>query len=123
MSDGLADLQDSLILPKATQNSDPSWFGFPIAVREESHVNRDHIVKFLESKKIGTRLLFAGNLLRQPAYENIHCRVVGDLKRSDFVMNQVFWVGVFPGLDQARIEYIIDKMHSAVQGGKAATSQ
>lgn len=123
LSGGLADLQDSLILPLATPGSDPSWFGFPIAVREKSRVSRDHIVKFLESKKIGTRLLFAGNLLRQPAYENIHCRIVGDLKRSDFVMNQVFWVGVFPGLDQARIGYIIDTMHAAVQGRKVVASE
>jgi len=114
LTDGLSDREDRLILPKATPNSDPSWFGFPIAVREGSKLTREHVVKHLEAQKIGTRLLFAGNLLRQPAYENIHCRIVGDLKRSDFVMNQVFWVGVFPGLDQPRIDFIIDKLHEAV---------
>jgi CDP-6-deoxy-D-xylo-4-hexulose-3-dehydrase len=114
LTEGLSDLQDILLLPQATPNSDPSWFGFPIAVREDSPTSREQVVKFLESKKIGTRLLFAGNLLRQPAYENIDCRVIGDLKRSDFVMNQVFWVGVFPGLDEPRIDYIIDKIKAAV---------
>lgn len=114
LTEGLSDLEDALILPKATPNSDPSWFGFPIAVREDCPTSREQIVRFLESKKIGTRLLFAGNLLRQPAYENIDCRIIGDLKRSDFVMNQVFWVGVFPGLDQPRIEYIIEKIKASL---------
>ena len=115
LTEGLSDLQDILMLPQATPNSDPSWFGFPIAVRGGSPVAREQVVKFLESKKIGTRLLFAGNLLRQPAYEEIECRRIGDLNRSDFVMNQVFWVGVFPGLDGPRIDYIIDKLHDAVR--------
>jgi CDP-4-dehydro-6-deoxyglucose reductase, E1 len=116
LTEGLADLQDSFILPQPTPGSDPSWFGFPIAVREDARVSREQVVKHLEAKKIGTRLLFAGNLLRQPAYQGIECRIIGDLKRSDFVMNQVFWVGVFPGLDQARIDYIIEKLHEAVNG-------
>jgi len=114
LTEGLSDLEEFFILPKATPQSDPSWFGFPIAMREDCPVPRERVVKFLESKKIGTRLLFAGNLLRQPAYENIDCRIIGDLKRSDFVMNNVFWVGVFPGLDEPRIQYIVEKLHDAV---------
>ena len=115
LTEGLSDLDEFLILPQATPQSDPSWFGFPIAVRDGCSIQRQQIVRFLESKKIGTRLLFAGNLLRQPAYRNIDCRVIGDLKRSDFVMNNVFWVGVFPGLDLPRINYIIEMMHKAVK--------
>jgi len=115
LSAGLKDLEHALILPVATPNSDPSWFGFPIAVREAAPRSRNDIVGYLEEHKVATRLLFAGNLLRQPAYQNIECRVIGDMNRADFVMNHVFWVGVFPGLDIPRLDYVIETIHQAVK--------
>lgn len=102
----LQPLEEYLILPEATPNADPSWFGFPIAVRESAPFTRDELTRHFDAKKIGTRLMFAGNLLRQPAYAGIEHRVIGDLKNTDFVMNQVFWLGVFPGLTPAMLDYI-----------------
>jgi CDP-4-dehydro-6-deoxyglucose reductase, E1 len=99
-------LQEFLILPEATPNADPSWFGFPIGVKTNAPFTRDQLTRALEAKKIGTRLLFAGNLLRQPAYEGWEHRVVGDLKNTDFVMNQVFWIGVFPGLTHEMLDFV-----------------
>ena len=104
----LKPLEDVLILPEATPHSDPSWFGFPIAVREFAPFTRDELTRHFDSKKIATRLMFAGNLLRQPAYAGIEHRVVGDLKNTDFVMNNVFWLGVFPGLTEPMLDYIAD---------------
>jgi len=101
----LSEFNDYLILPEKNDNTEPSWFGFPIAVREKG-VERDDLVQYLNAHKIGTRLLFAGNLLKQPAYENIEHRVVGDLKNSDKVMKYIFWIGVYPGINDERIEYI-----------------
>jgi CDP-6-deoxy-D-xylo-4-hexulose-3-dehydrase len=111
LHDGLRDLQTEFILPEATPGSDPSWFGFPIAIRPGSKLTRNGVVQALERERIQTRLLFAGNLLRQPAYANIEHRVVGDLKNTDFIMNNVFWIGVYPGLDTARLDYVIDVFH------------
>lgn len=104
----LNSLQDFLILPEATPGSDPSWFGFPIAVRTEAPFGRNELIRHLDRHRIGTRLLFGGNLLRQPAYANISRRVVGDLARTDFIMHRVFWVGVYPGLSPEMIDYIAD---------------
>jgi CDP-6-deoxy-D-xylo-4-hexulose-3-dehydrase len=112
---GLRDLEEFFVLPQATPNSEPSWFGFPIAVRPDAPVTRDAVVRFLEQRKIGTRLLFAGNLLRQPAYRNITHRSIGDLPNTDFVMNQVFWIGVYPGLSTEMLEYMIEALHQAVR--------
>src|SRR5690242_791906 len=98
LHEGLSDLQEILLLPEATPNSDPSWFGFPIGVRPEAPVDRNHVVAGLQDRGIDTRLLFGGNLLRQPAYRDIPHRVVGDLRNGDYVMNNVFWIGVYPGL-------------------------
>jgi CDP-4-dehydro-6-deoxyglucose reductase, E1 len=109
--EGLKDLQEFFILPEATPNSQPSWFGFPIAVRPGAPFNRNQVIAFLENRKIATRLLFGGNLLRQPAYLDIKHRVVGSLKNTDFIMNQVFWIGVFPGLSPTMLDYIIDVFH------------
>ena len=95
-----------LLLPQPTENSDPSWFGFPILVKENAPFNRNDIVNFLEEHKIATRMLFGGNLLRQPAYENIKCRVVGGLKNTDLVMNNLFWIGVYPGITPEKLKYI-----------------
>ncbi len=120
----LSDLDDIFILPEATQNSEPSWFGFPLAVRngKDAPTTRNQVVRFLESRNIATRLLFGGNLLRQPAYRDIPRRVIGDLHNTDFVMNNVFWVGLYPGITQAMIDYTADIFHQipkascAVQG-------
>ena len=102
----LKPLEEFLMLPVATENSDPSWFGFPIAVKEEAPFTRDQLTGALEAQKIGTRLLFAGNLLRQPAYEGYEYRVVGTLANTDFVMNRVFWIGVYPGLTKPMLDFI-----------------
>jgi len=109
--DGLKDLEEFFILPEATPGSEPSWFGFPVAVRHGSPFSRNKAVDFLEKHKIATRLLFGGNLVRQPAYCDVKHRVVGNLKNSDFVMNQVFWVGVYPGLSIKAIEYMVHIFH------------
>ncbi len=103
----LQDLQDFLLLPQVTPNSDPSWFGFPIYVKESAPFSRNDLVKYLEDKKIGTRLLFAGNLLRQPLYEGLNYRVVGDLANADKIMENVFWLGVFPGLTKEMLSYVV----------------
>ncbi len=108
---GLQPLQDFLLLPQATPGSDPSWFGFPIAVKSESGLTRDRVIRHLESRKIGTRLLFGGNLVRQPAYKDSDIRVVGDLKNADYVMHNVFWVGVYPGLTDAMLHYMVESLH------------
>ncbi|OGS45219.1 MAG: lipopolysaccharide biosynthesis protein RfbH [Elusimicrobia bacterium RIFOXYD2_FULL_34_15] len=95
------------ILPIATKNSSPSWFGFPIIVKETASFNRSDIVSFLETNKIATRMLFGGNLIKQPAYQNIKYRVHGDLKNTDLVMNNLFWIGVYPGINKEKLKYII----------------
>jgi CDP-6-deoxy-D-xylo-4-hexulose-3-dehydrase len=110
LTERLAPLCDILLLPQATPGSDPSWFGFPIAVRPESGVRRDELVRFLNSRQIGTRLLFGGNLLRQPAYRDIEKRVIGDLPNSDFVTSQVFWIGVYPGLTPQMLDYVVESI-------------
>jgi CDP-6-deoxy-D-xylo-4-hexulose-3-dehydrase len=111
---GLQTLQDFLLLPEATPGSDPSWFGFPIAVKPESGLTRDRVIRHLESRKIGTRLLFGGNLVRQPAYKDCDMRVVGELKNADYVMHNVFWVGVYPGLTDAMLHYMVESLHEVV---------
>jgi CDP-6-deoxy-D-xylo-4-hexulose-3-dehydrase len=100
--------EDTLILPESVPDAAPSWFGFPIAVREDAPFSRDAVIQTLEQKRIGTRLLFGGNLVRQPAYQHVNYRVVGDLKNTDFVMRNVFWVGVFPGLSEQMLDHIVD---------------
>jgi len=109
--DGLADLQEFFSLPQATPGSDPSWFGFTIAVKPEGGLKRDQVVQALDQRKIGTRLLFGGNLLRQPAYLDAKYRKIGELPNTDYVMNNVFWIGVYPGLTENMIDYIIDSFH------------
>jgi CDP-4-dehydro-6-deoxyglucose reductase, E1 len=110
LKEGLAGCEDVFILPEATPNSEPSWFGFPIAVRPGAPFTREEMVRHLEGRKIATRLLFGGNLLRQPAYQNVKHRKIGNLKNADFVMNHVFWVGVYPGLRQEHIEYMVESL-------------
>ena len=110
----LKPFEDVLILPEATPGAEPSWFGFALAVRPGAAFTRDQLVRHLESQKIGTRLLFGGNLLRQPAYRDIPHRVIGDLSGSEFIMNQVFWIGVYPGLTEAMIDYMAEAIGSFV---------
>ncbi len=104
----LEPLAHVLDLPVSTEGADPSWFGFPIAVKAEAPFTRDQLTREFDRAKIGTRLMFAGNLLRQPAYQGIECRVVGDMVNTDFVMNNVFWLGTFPGLSEAMLDYIAE---------------
>lgn len=110
----LKPLDDVLILPEATPGADPSWFGFPIAVQPEAPFTREELTRHLEAAKIGTRLLFGGNLLRQPAYEGCEYRVIGKLPNTDFVMNQVFWIGVFPGITKPMLDHIVSTLKGFV---------
>jgi len=101
---------EGLIMPRATENSDPAWFGFPLTLDPSYPVDREDLMRYLDSKHVGTRLIFAGNLLRQPAYRNIEHRVVGDLRNSDIVMTRSFWLGVYPGLTVPMLDYIADTL-------------
>ncbi|HWE83996.1 MAG TPA: lipopolysaccharide biosynthesis protein RfbH [Terracidiphilus sp.] len=118
LKERLAGLEDVYLLPEATPNSDPSWFGFPMAVRPESGLTRNAVIKELESRKIGTRLLFGGNLVRQPAYAEAEFRVIGDLAVTDFVMNNVFWVGTYPGLTEPMIDFVAQSLREATGAAK-----
>jgi dTDP-4-amino-4,6-dideoxygalactose transaminase/intein/homing endonuclease len=113
LREGLAGLADKFVLPEPTPNSDPSWFGFLLTVRPGAGVARDAIVQFLEEKGIQTRMLFAGNLIRHPCFDEMRknktgYRVVGDLKNTDMIMENTFWVGVYPGLTAPMLEFVID---------------
>ena len=106
----LSTLSDFIELTKPTENSEPSWFGFPITVKESSGVSRVDLTKYLDQNKIGTRLLFAGNLIRQPYFEEIEYRVVGELTNTDITMHQTLWLGIYPGLGKEQLDYIAEKM-------------
>jgi CDP-6-deoxy-D-xylo-4-hexulose-3-dehydrase len=97
---------DRLFLPRGTENSEPSWFGYVITVKDEAGFSRNDLTAFLEAKGIETRNLFSGNLLRHPAYENVTCRIAGDLKNTDRVMNSTFFIGVYPGIDDKHLSHI-----------------
>ncbi len=105
-----------LIMPVATPNSDPSWFGFPMTLDPKLSVNREELLRFLDSRKIGTRLMFAGNVLKQPAYKNVDFRVVGDLTNTDIVMTRTFWIGVYPGLTNQMLDYVVDSIKDFITG-------
>ncbi len=113
LKQGLSDLTEYFVLPEATPNSDPAWFGFPILLRDKAPFSRKDLINYLDDRKIGTRLLFGGNLTRQPAYKDVHYRKIGSLKNSDIVMNQLFWIGVFPGLTGPMLDYMIEVLHAA----------
>ena len=123
LRDGLRDLEEFFILPEATPGSDPSWFGFPLAVRPGSPLTRNAVIQHLEQRKIATRLVFAGNLTRQPAYENVRYRVAGTLEKTDFVMNNVFWIGVYPGIHREMLAHVLETFHSLVQANAPASSR
>lgn len=106
----LKNLTQFLNLPKATPNSDPSWFGFPITIKKDAGVNRVDLLRFLDQNKIGSRLLFAGNLTKQPYFKNREYRVVGDLANTDTTMNNTFWLGIYPGIGEEHLEYVSEKL-------------
>lgn len=110
LKDRLSSCEEYLHLPLATENSDPSWFGFPMVLKESAGVPRVELLNYLDQNKIGTRLLFAGNLARQPYMKNRNFRVSGTLTNTDIVMNQTFWIGVFPGLTNLHLDFIADKL-------------
>ena len=108
----LGTLEEFLIMPEATPGSDPSWFGFPITLRDDAPVSRVDMLKYLDQYKIGSRLLFAGNLIRQPYFQGRQYRVSGELKNTDRIMNQTFWIGVYPGLTSEMLDYVVDRMET-----------
>jgi CDP-4-dehydro-6-deoxyglucose reductase, E1 len=114
-------LREFLVLPEATPESDPSWFGFPITVKADSPVDRLEVTKRLEEKKIATRLLFAGNLVRQPMMEGRAYRVAGELTNTDTVMNSTFWIGLYPGITSAMLDYVGEQM-TAILTAKTSPS-
>lgn len=114
LRDGLAPLEEFFVLPRATSGADPSWFGFALTVRPGAPFSRNHLVRFLDERQIGTRLLFGGNLLRQPAYRGIPHRVVGSLVNADAAMIGTFWLGVFPGLTDDMLDYVIASVREFV---------
>jgi CDP-6-deoxy-D-xylo-4-hexulose-3-dehydrase len=121
--DGLKDLADIFILPKAAEKSDPSWFGFLLTLKENAGFLRKDIIDHLEGKNIQTRMLFAGNLLRHPCFdqyraENTGFRVVGDLKNTDRIMNNTFWVGVYPGMKNEQIDFMVSEIRSFCHASK-----
>lgn len=109
---GLTNCQEFVILPEATPLSDPSWFGFPLTLRLGSGIKRVDLLRYLDQNKIGTRLLFAGNLTRQPYMQGRNFRISGDLANSDTVMNETFWIGAYPGLDENMLDFVLAKLRA-----------
>lgn len=114
LKERLKSCEEFLILPEATAGSDPSWFGFPITLRDSAGVARVELLKYLDQYKIGTRLLFAGNLMRQPYFERCTYRVSGELSNTDKVMNGTFWIGVYPGLNEQMLRYVCTQIETCL---------
>ena len=108
----LKSLEEFLVLPEATPGAEPSWFGFPISIREDAGISRVDLLKYLDQYHIGTRLLFAGNLARQPYFQGRHYRVSGELTNTDKVMNNTFWIGVYPGLNDTMLDHVGDRLET-----------
>ena len=106
----LKDLEEFLILPQAEKNSEPSWFGFPLTLKKNSKHNRNDLVRYLNENKIGTRLLFSGNLTKQPYMKSINFKVSGDLKNTDLIMENTFWIGLYPGLSKEHLDFSTNKI-------------
>ena len=115
LKDALKPLEEHLILPESEPESDPSWFGFPIGVRSTAPFARNQLTRALDGARIGTRLLFGGNLMRQPAYAGCELRAVGDLPNTDFVMDSAFWVGVYPGLTRPMLDFVAETITGFVR--------
>jgi CDP-6-deoxy-D-xylo-4-hexulose-3-dehydrase len=115
LTEGLRDLEDFFILPRATEHSDPSWFAYILTLREKLPFSRVELAQHLDEILIETRGLFAGNLLRQPGYMGIEHRVVGTLDNTDYIMNNTLFMGVFPGLTPAKIDYVTERIRSFVK--------
>ena len=109
---GLKNCEEFLLLPEATPNSDPSWFGFPITIKPNADIKRVDLLQYLDQNKIGTRLLFAGNLTRQPYMKGRNFRIAGELTNTDIVMNDTFWIGVYPGLSKEMLDFVIAKLEA-----------
>ena len=107
-----------MILPRATPNSDPSWFGYPITLREGLPFAREDLTQHLDAARIGTRLLFGGNLTRQPYMLDRQFRVSGELANSDRIMHRTFWIGVYPGLSAAAIDYVLEVIAAFCRGDR-----
>ena len=103
-------MTDYIELTVATENSEPSWFGFPITLKQDCGVERTDLIKYLDENKIGTRLLFAGNLTRQPYFEGLDYRIASKMTNTDITMNQTFWIGLFPGLTSVHLDYTVTKL-------------
>jgi CDP-6-deoxy-D-xylo-4-hexulose-3-dehydrase len=108
----LKSLEEFLVLPEATPGAEPSWFGFPISIREDAGISRVDLLKYLDQYRIGTRLLFAGNLTRQPYFQGRYYRVSGELTNTDKVMNNTFWIGVYPGLNDTMLDHVGDRLET-----------
>ena len=108
----LKNLEEFFILPEPEKNSEPSWFGFPLSLKKNDNYNRNDLVKYLNDRKIGTRLLFSGNLTKQPYMKNKNFKVHGELKNTDFIMENTFWIGLYPGLSEQHLQYTVDTMQN-----------
>jgi CDP-6-deoxy-D-xylo-4-hexulose-3-dehydrase len=120
LREGLADLSDVFILPEAAQNSDPSWFGFLMTIRDNAPFSREAIVNHLEANKIQTRMLFSGNIIKHPCFDEMRqsqkgYRVAGSLETTDKVMSSAFWVGVYPGLTEPMVQFMVEKIREFVR--------
>ncbi len=112
LTEKLQNLTDYLILPEATENSTPSWFGYPITIKQNAGTSRVMLLKYLDQYNIGTRLLFAGNLTKQPYFEGRKYRIVGNLENTDIIMNQTFWIGIYPGINYEKLDYVVNQLET-----------
>ena len=118
LRDGLLDLQNYFLLPNATENSEPSWFGFALTITKSAGFDRNTLITYLNKRNIGTRLLFGGNLLRQPAFQGTVARQISNLENTDEIMSSTFWLGVWPGLQKPMLDYILESLHDFVKNLK-----